>query len=816
MMALRPGPYLAFVLVGLATYCGYGGAATAQSIAPYSLMGDVSGVSPNAAHTVDVSSNLADVLEHERLIDANGVTACDKYFGWGGVQKSQTEAQKLLCGKYQFLYEHWGAAGIPRKILEFNERWFPKFVGDKFKKLGYFENTTPTRVVTDVKPISAGQCLQKERKCGWNWLKYECKDVCTKVAPENSWAEQYSMTSSLELPLGLQVGPKKTYGFESAVFTCASCHVGRLPDGRVAIGMDNSNLNYGQFLTGLSAPMQGTLAALTNLLEDPVVADALDALIDVVPQVESLFGTLNSLKMHPGLMFNDPSTEYGLVGPALVEMMQDLKQGTCYFKPNGERIRCDHNHISHGPPENNQRAAEMLARLQKLYGNVYTKDWNMAMREIYGDTYCVPWPFEPSDFGGIDQTDWGQFYVHALPSNTVDSMKNNCDGLRWNADYWKDFVQLMVSMASGDVGSLAFPGLSEQDLFINSDFSVMDFLTGPMTDEVLALSKVPTLVGIPDASTLAAHPTMRTEGGRPTQLLSLSGGGVSLEQFAAGFVLLSGSVDPRYVECTDPGIVGNWEAVPNESCKVKAAAVAPLVAYIQSLRTPYIAGSVTAQVQHGQQLFEANCQSCHAGPSGQTDGVFVFGELQHEGLAQLELCDPEQHPVEWTNEIPPKPLYNECRPIYSDVSASTPAEDDIARYLGIIGTDPNYSKVAQPDPATGMGMLNPELAVLGKITQAVKGQRLAGVRYKSELMHHGQLHSLDDVLCRPGTHRASPEQRAESRCMAYDLETDAGIKAYKAGQGICLQTWQPYRGHEFGCGLSESDKDDLISYLGTL
>lgn len=64
--------------------------------------------------------------------------------------------------------------------------------------------------------------------------------------------------------------------------------------------------------------------------------------------------------------------------------------------------------------------------------------------------------------------------------------------------------------------------------------------------------------------------------------------------------------------------------------------------------------------------------------------------------------------------------------------------------------------------------------------------------------------------------RAFKEPARETHCMVCDLETDEGLEAYKAGEGECLRAWQPHRGHEFGCGLGETDRDDLIDYLQTL
>lgn len=803
-----------------------GGASVANAeLPPYSLDGASNGVSANAAQTVDVGNSINAVVEHSRLIDANGVTACDKYFGWGGRRKVQTEAQKILCGKYQFLYEHWSTVGMPKALLEFNEKWFPEFFGNEYEHLGYFPNSNPKRVVTDIQPIAAGQCMETARQCGWERVGFiyvwRCKDVCVRTAPENTWREVYTIVADDQLPVGFQLSPKKTFGFESAAFTCAGCHLSQLPDGRYAVGMANQNLNYGQVLSGFATPMQGSLVALMNMLDEPLVGDALDALLSLFPDLPDFGALLDMMKMHPGMMFNNPSTQVGFTGSAYKNMMADLKIGTCYRRGNGALIRCDHNNAVLGPQKNRDKAAKMLALLQSKYGTVITEPWTMTMSEIFGDAYCVPWPLWPSACND-PQLDCGQYLLSLSPSLTLASMRDNCNGVRWNSEYWSDFTNTMLAMVTGDLGSLAFPTMSEQDMLINAGFNVLDFLEKPMSDDqVWTLSKIANVVGIADQATVSAHPGMRTAGGQTTQMLALSAAGRSLEQFASAFVLLSGSVDPRYVECTTPGIVGNWSASPDASCRVKAAMVAPLVAYMESLKTPYIAGSVTPAVTRGKALFEQHCVGCHDGPSGESTGVFMFADGLEE-LMTPDLCAPGQRPVEWTATVPPQPIYNECRPTYSELGPNPDLNDprvDIARYIGFIGTDPTYSRFAQPDTTTGLAGVNPELQSLGKVSQGVKAQRLTGVRYKWELLHHGQINTLGELLCAAGTKRATPADRAAEECMVYDLGTPASYSQYKSSNGqngVCLQTWRPFQGHEAGCDLDASDKADLIEYLNTL
>ena len=66
------------------------------------------------------------------------------------------------------------------------------------------------------------------------------------------------------------------------------------------------------------------------------------------------------------------------------------------------------------------------------------------------------------------------------------------------------------------VRALAFPTLSEQDMFINAGFNVLDFLEEPMSDDqVWTLSKIASVVGISDQATLDGHAEMRIRGPSP-------------------------------------------------------------------------------------------------------------------------------------------------------------------------------------------------------------------------------------------------------------------------------------------------------------
>ncbi|WP_196139003.1 hypothetical protein [Aliikangiella sp. G2MR2-5] len=760
--------------------------------------------------THDVDFELENVLEYDRLIDQEGLTACDRYFGWSGLEAVKTKEQKLLCGKYQFLYEHWSTVGIPKTLLQFNEKWYPQFFGDELEKFGYFADQNVKRIVSDIVPVSSGECVKTKQVCTseilgvcLNWEK-----KCTTTAAQDGWQEIFELVEDDQLPVGFQLGPKRALGFESASFACAGCHMGTLNDGRYAIGMANKNLNYGQVYAGFNTPLQASVIGLVDLLEKPVIGEVIKSFIgDALPE-----DFMEGLALHPGMAFNNPGTDFSFSNEFYPKMMQDLKLGTCYHKESGELIRCDHRSEERGPEHYRAQAKAMFTQLQKEFDGITPikkQDWPMAMSELMGVAYCMPKPFKPSDWGGDDSLEWAQFDVSLSLEKTANNMMEACRGLRWNVYYWQEFVGYLLSMTSADTGAVAFPSLTDQEMMINAGFNVLDFLIPPQSDDgVYTISRIPNVVGIPSHEELLAHGNMRTESGEVTPMLSLAGNVTSLEKFVRGFILLSGSVDPRYVTCETPDIVGNWDAKPDNTCEIIAESIQPLLDYLLTLEPPKRLGEEVAVNQQGKALFEKECSSCHGGPKFETTGVFLFSEVNREGTADIDYCLEGQLAIEWTDDTVAKPIYNHCRPLY-DTTGSV-------NYLGFIGTDPTYSQLGKPNPITGKPSETPELESDTVASQGVKGQRLVGVGYKSELFHHGQLHSLDDVLCKDNTVRATSELRAKTACLVYDLDSEEGLKAYKNGQPICKQEWYPYSGHEFGCALNSSEKQNLIEYLRTL
>ena len=128
------------------------------------------------------------------LVEPGLEGACRRYAA-GHTDKSTL----LACGKWMFFYETFGTKGVPSSLPRFLVRAFTDEVGPGFSKYGLIED-----------PRS--------------------KD---------------------HLPYGM--APTKMTGLTSALgFTCASCHIARLPDGRIAIGAPNHHYDYGKHILAMT------------------------------------------------------------------------------------------------------------------------------------------------------------------------------------------------------------------------------------------------------------------------------------------------------------------------------------------------------------------------------------------------------------------------------------------------------------------------------------------------------------------------------------------------------------------------------------
>jgi hypothetical protein len=203
---------------------------------------------------------------------------------------------------------------------------------------------------------------------------------------------------------------------------------------------------------------------------------------------------------------------------------------------------------------------------------------------------------------------------------------------------------------------------------------------------------------------------------------------------------------------------GNTKKWSNERLK-------PLATYVSSLRSPPVEAPSHPQ---GEALFVAGCASCHYGPRGESPGVF-------------ELSD--------------------------DCSREGTIEDLPDGKIGSVCTETAYASLLGPDQ-NGIPQ-SPNLAVFvgqgAVVTRGVKAPRLSLVAERSLFLHHGSVNSLEALLCEEGPRSRPGRGEFVEKCMVSDPLSNT-----------CLKTWTPYRGHYFGCELSEADKHNLIAYLRTL
>ncbi|MEC8025571.1 MAG: hypothetical protein VX223_16695 [Myxococcota bacterium] len=192
---------------------------------------------------VDTASNPSDTSSEEPFLDPFAVPKVDD----GGLTNTAWTTEELLengelegacdayrdnpndrqlmlrCGKWMFFYETFGTAGVPKRLVELLLENFPEQLGAAFSAFGMI-------------------------------------------------ADPYTGHT---LPLGMADD-----GNEGLAFTCASCHMAQLPDGRYAVGAPNHQYDYGgQNLVLVAFPMAAGGEITQEIL--PEVKEALQPMLDV-------------------------------------------------------------------------------------------------------------------------------------------------------------------------------------------------------------------------------------------------------------------------------------------------------------------------------------------------------------------------------------------------------------------------------------------------------------------------------------------------------------------------------------------------------
>ena len=181
------------------------------------------------------------------LVERGLQEACRRYAA--GFDDRRT---MLACGKWMFFYESFDTGGVPQALPFFLVRAFPKEIGHGFEKLGMIEDP---------------------------------------ASPDH-------------MPFGL--APGKMLGMaKSQVFTCAGCHVARLPDGRISVGAPNHRYQYGkQILAMTMFPFVATSGAKGH---DPDAVAFLQPMLDEMKKDPTLWAKLGGTLMLAMGAFKMPS-----------------------------------------------------------------------------------------------------------------------------------------------------------------------------------------------------------------------------------------------------------------------------------------------------------------------------------------------------------------------------------------------------------------------------------------------------------------------------------------------------------------------------
>ncbi|GEM_PF-731497 len=200
----------------------------------------------------NVSASLEALLEHGTLADA-----CD---AWKA--DPMDRRKKLLCGKARFFGEPMGTDGIPQPLLDWVGRNFPDFAGEGFTEFGLVR-------------------------------------------------DPYA-----DVPRALGFGVSGRFGNADALgMTCASCHFGRMPDGRYAVGYPNHRYDYGTHMLSI---MLGPLAGMPGFDPNDHHPDAMAAIQPMVDRFrdDPLLGLGMMMNMIPLLtaMGDIPEVPYDVEG----------------------------------------------------------------------------------------------------------------------------------------------------------------------------------------------------------------------------------------------------------------------------------------------------------------------------------------------------------------------------------------------------------------------------------------------------------------------------------------------------------------------
>lgn len=167
----------------------------------------------------NVSSDLRELLENGALDGA-----CEAW-----EDDPDDRRKMLLCGKQMFFYEAFETLGPPRDLYDFYANNFPDTMGHGFENYG--------------------------------------------LIPDPYSPEGRNLGMGETAPMG---------DVEALAYTCASCHLGRLPDGRYAVGAPNYDYDYGRHTLALGILAQSVVPGWSADDHNP------EAIAAIQPELDAL------------------------------------------------------------------------------------------------------------------------------------------------------------------------------------------------------------------------------------------------------------------------------------------------------------------------------------------------------------------------------------------------------------------------------------------------------------------------------------------------------------------------------------------------
>ncbi|MFT3858009.1 MAG: hypothetical protein QM742_11105 [Aquabacterium sp.] len=260
-----PEPQPGYEFTGWAGDCQGMGICTLTMSAHHTVKAQFTPVAELALH--DTTTDVNELMEQGRLQGA-----CDRYMR---APEAASDYLTNMCGKWMFFYEGFGITGVPKPIVTFMIDNLPNTVGKGFEKFGM---------------------------------------VADPTSPEH-------------LPLGFGPGAKMN-GVDTMSYTCASCHFGKTPDGRFAVGLSNHDYDYGrQLIAMMMTPLAAALPSQTEL--SPTAKAAIQPHLDELKANAAYPELLQTLLKLTPVLTGGGSVP--TIDPALQDQYLSWKPGTQDF-----------------------------------------------------------------------------------------------------------------------------------------------------------------------------------------------------------------------------------------------------------------------------------------------------------------------------------------------------------------------------------------------------------------------------------------------------------------------------------------------------